>query len=454
MMDEQKMNELIKNKINQYDSPIDLDEAWTDLSNRQEKRKKAMAWWFGLGASILIGLLTIWLCSAPVDQEGTALIGQGTASATPRTELPPVSQSPEKEGKPTQALETQEEQMVDPAIPSSSKEENSNLIIDENPNRIIQEWPLPVSIDPVKSQTATLAQIPLENLTRDHEPPARKAKLINSLQVKAITLSAEPAETLPLASNSTRINTDIVPSNRWSIYLQSGIGQTWEQFSTTSSDMESYRMLRNDSETALESVGLALGLAYQLAPKWTWSAGVQYTSAYTRFEFEQVTNPTYELENVLLRIRQFSNGEEEQIFGDTTVIGTRRVQVHHFNHYQSYSLNTMLGYELWTSNRWSIQVAGGLVWNLRHQVEGRILGPSNNEILNVMDDGAIYQRSLNLGFRSSVQLSYLLHPKWSIYAQPEVVIFQGNTMQSDQALKSRLTRGMLNVGVRYRLGKQ
>ncbi|MEO1435903.1 MAG: autotransporter outer membrane beta-barrel domain-containing protein [Bacteroidota bacterium] len=452
MMDDQQFNELIKNKINQYDSPIDLDQAWTDLSNRKERRKTAIFWWFSLGAGLLLSLLAIWFWpdSRPIEQE--SVIEQETARVLPPMEIRSTNPKTLK----TEALKIGQklpQQDSEELVKSPVKEEKQPLVIDHSTILLKKKEQASTFNTQVISQALIQPVKPGENLEGSHASTPREIQLITALPTKGIHLLVSPTEPKSIASNNIRINTDIVPNGRWRLYVQTGIGQTWEQFNTPSTDAASYRQLRENSETSLESVGLALGFTYQFAPKWTWSAGVQYTSTYTRLEFEQVTNPTYELENVLLRIRRFSSGEEEQVFGDTTVIGTRRVQVRHFNHYQSYSLNTMLSYELWQSKRWSLQVAGGLVWNLRLQVDGRILGPENNEFLDVVDNGAIYKRSLNLGLRSSVQLSYRIHSKWDIYVQPDLVFFQSNALQSDQSLRSRMTRGLLNMGVQYRIGK-
>lgn len=229
------------------------------------------------------------------------------------------------------------------------------------------------------------------------------------------------------------------------VYLTTGLGRTAQRLLASSADST---LRSNENEQALETVSVELGARWLLSKRTYATTGIFYNNWIDRFSADYTAEQEFSLENVLLqRIENQITGEVQEIFGDTTVIGTRSVSAVHYNQYQSFGVVLGVGINIWGQGKWRLDLGLDALLEMRLMAKGRYL--SQQDQISDLGDYGYSRNKLGWNARAQLSLAYDLSSSWTISFSPYVQNRFSNMIDNDN---NRVTywRVGANLGVGYR----
>ena len=244
-------------------------------------------------------------------------------------------------------------------------------------------------------------------------------------------------------------------SKHLEIYAGSGVFSTQQRFSTQDNMKKDYAALRNETETDLATFAFDAGINYWFSDKNFIAIGVQHNRWYDRLNYTYKQPKDYTYENILLRIvKNEQLGTQEGQYGDTVITGTEIVKMTHYNRYVSSNLRLLLGRQIWSRKRLSLDLAGGMDWSVFATAKGNIAAPiSTGGIFDLQNTGGntMYKKSLGIGLSGTMSVNYRLNQHWAIQFRPSATYFLSDAARANAFTEARFYRFGAMLGLRYRL---
>ncbi len=499
----------IKKRLRDYESPINLDEAWEAMQELQQKRQ--VKW--KRKSSVLLLLLLIGSCGAcwllekragqslesPVREDVSAIAplqtnqsvattristshsaGNTIENATlTRTEKHPViytpltsQQSPETgNSSPIQTLtllnqptgsndNTQKTNILNnsalgislpAATPSLAPEWShisggtSSAVMPENGSDNSGNGPQQSKAG--NDSTRALATSP---------PPyiRQQSVWMDVLPEKVFAMAVRPSRT-PLMLPVVQIGLSTArPARktpmRKSLYLGCGAVLAQQQFKARTIEQTEYALLRSISEATLPGLSTDLGIALEVSQRNYVDVALRYDMWYDQFEYQYEQAKEYNLTNVLLGVVQYEPiGTEVRVYGDTVISGTQTVKGTYFNRYTAADLRLAFGHSLWEGHRFSLDLTAGMSANIYKKIQGHIAdsGPANGVTdLQYMP----YKQTLGLGVYADLRLNYQLISWLDIQLRPSTIFGLSDALQSGAPTSAHFRRTSLQLGLRTR----
>ncbi len=476
-MENKDLHDRIKYRLNDYESPMDLDLEWKAFSKKRNRRK-ALIWLFlliGLLCCISIGYFVLQLESDNDLVPNRIEAGKETIEVDRKREV--LDHNINLQRPKNAAVLDKERLEIDSAIPEKKKgnialDNFDRTTIDPSQNRISSKYKMTKHevVASKKNKTPLLekgvsvtAESSLNSTKKEHlVGSATKEKVANLEQGKLNFNVLNIGNSFPDLSYSNHdldFTQLLLPQKakqeqdlnqrRIEIYTGAGLYYSQQIFEAKKEADQAYAALRQSSETNLESYNVDLGVNYFLSQKSFIGLGLSYSEWYDRLNYTYEKTKTYELENVLVKfIKYRPSGYIEEIYGDTTVIGTQTIKNTRFNQYTSISANLNFGYYFSQKNKFSVGTSGGLIWNFSTQSNGTITSPISSEIERKNDN---YKKSFGLGLNVNVHLDYQLNQKWAIQLRPGANYFISSITAKDDVLTSRFYQFGVLLGIKYKL---
>jgi hypothetical protein len=485
----------IKNKLQDYESPLNQDEAWAELlvqKRARERSKKRRAIWLFLGCLFGLGGIGYWVERTqweeqPITQNNhkpsneIAIISDNSskkvynnsmpANTTPYANQTHITRQNLKntvKSLPKQAFFSDKNKLMQKYF--------STLGIDQNLNSTsangMQTMPIAASISPSQSMERDVLLSPslaekAENITLStHQTnttlnnTTTDAKAIYPDKNQPLSLAKLPFKISPFEKKIviTMMASKPMPNNKskhFEVYAGSGLFSTQQRFSTQDNMNKDYVALRNETETDLATFAFDAGINYWFSDKNFIVIGAQHNRWYDRLNYTYKQNKDYTYENILLRIvKNEQLGTQESQYGDTVITGTEIVKMTHFNRYVSSNLRLLLGRQIWSRKRLSLDLAGGMDWSVFATAKGNIAAPiSTGGIFDLQNTGGntIYKKSLGIGLSGTMSVNYRLNQHWAIQFRPSATYFLSDAARADAFAEARFYRFGAMLGLRYRL---
>ena len=447
----------LNDKLGDYGSPIDLDEAWKALEAKRQPKKKRFLWaWLTTGLLFFINL------------GGYFIWENGTHES--------ISQS-------SNALQIEKSSIIN--FP-----ESANIIDNtKNNNNTISKIN---SYENLSNQSST------KNLTSfkndfSNKISTKKSGVRNDLDLEPSTPNyftknnqdtfQKENKDFSLANTSSRISKSLIQSSSdlpllssvEILFLNSLSEYSIFNFSDKLKTETDKTILFKKPRPAFPSfLGLATGYGMRSKGKVTAAEstidmisidlfyGKYFTKNFylkTGITFDQFTNKLQvnatnsdfqNLDNQLITVNEHQNGDIEYIYGpaDVEIIEKSKFEV--FNKYRFVSIPVIFGLEIFPSKRSSFQIEGGIATSIYGKHTGKLLANNNTEIFNNIENEELKKSGIFNG-RYGLQWNYapLKNRDWKFFIKYQGS-FHLNKVNDTEALDvERFRSNQLFIGLKH-----
>ncbi len=213
------------------------------------------------------------------------------------------------------------------------------------------------------------------------------------------------------------------------------------------SEAISLKNFRSVNEKPLETYQMQLGMKLALR-KYYLSAGILYSQGFSRLDYTQELKKEYLVKNALLEERYYTlTNTNEKLYGDTSVTGKQIVEGIYFTKYKSVDLYIGIGKKLWSNGLYYFNIDAGILANISNTVKGKTIDQYD---FNITDASSIYKSNVGLGFISNLSIGYHLDDRIDISLGARGVYYFNNINVSGYRLKTHLFRYGLGGNIVYR----
>jgi hypothetical protein len=485
----------IKNKLHDYESPLNQDEAWAELlvqKKARERSKKRRVIWLFLGCLFGLGGIGYWVertqwKEQPIAQNNhkptneIAIISDNSSKKAYNNSMP-ANTAPDANQRhiSRQNLKNTVKSLPKQAFFSDKnmlmQKDFSTLSIDQNLNSTSaagsSTMPTDASFVSAQSMEKSVLLSPslaekLENTTlfthqsnTTLDDTATDANAIYLDKIQLLSAADLPFKISPFEKKIviTMMASKPMPNNKskhFEVYAGSGLFSTQQRFSTQDNMNKDYVALRNETETDLATFAFDAGVNYWFSDKNFITFGVQHNRWYDRLNYTYKQTKDYTYENILIRIvKNEQLGIQEGQYGDTIITGTEIVKMTHYNRYVSSNLRLLFGRQIWSRKRLSLDLAGGMDWSVFATAKGNIAAPIfTGGIFDLQNTGGntIYKKSLGIGLSGTMSVNYRLNQHWAIQFRPSATYFLSDAARANAFAEARFYRFGAMLGLRYRL---
>ncbi|MCC7244185.1 MAG: hypothetical protein IT269_00780 [Saprospiraceae bacterium] len=446
----------LKDRMQQHESPINLDDAWARLQQSQNMRKKPS----GRRVSLLLLLLLIgscgsgiwWLSRSSANAPMSAAVDVQHEASNPV--LPPIQQNPVKDipaANPDDIQSTEsslkpfkDEQLTNTdheAIPQPQKHQmetvSNRMMTAQNSVDIhaleakgVGDAPsvpgvLEQSGETTSSVVPDISAIPTTTVEAGMQHSAAENITMQDIDlllsgIPSTAVSEQAATTPDVSSSMQNLPkpaeiTRKAKTRRWSVYSGGGAMLQQQTIQANGSENESLAAIRRQTEQALPGFATELGLNYRLNDRFYLEGAFRYQQWYESFKYEYAQPKDYSLQQVLVKVVQYEPiGVESKSYADTVLTGTQTVKITYYNPYSSASLRLGLGANLWSWRRLGLDVAGGLQMDVAQTASGKIAASAQSIKDLTTADGY----TSGLGFSAQLPVYYRLNRRLDIQLRP------------------------------------
>ena len=213
------------------------------------------------------------------------------------------------------------------------------------------------------------------------------------------------------------------------------------------SEAISLKNFRSVNEKPLETYQMQLGMKLALR-KYYLSGGILYSQGYSRMDYTQELKKEYLLKNALLEERYYTlTNTNEKFYGDTSVIGKQIVEGAYFTKYKSVDVYIGIGKKLWSNGLYFLDIDAGILANISNTVKGKNIDQYN---YNITDASGIYKSNVGLGLISNFSIGYYINDRIGISLGARGAYYFKNINVSSYKLKTHLFRYGLGGNIVYR----
>ena len=498
----------IKKRLRDYESPINLDEAWGAMQELQQKRRGK----WKRKSSVLLLLLLIgscgacWLLGKRAGQNLESPAGKGVSAIAPlQTNLSVEKDKPLASHSAGNTIEnatlTQTEKHFATSTPliSQGSPETGNSLASQTLTLLNQPTGsndntqktniLNNSALGISSPAATPSRTPESphasgNISSAVMPESDRENSDNGRQQsKAGNDSTRALPTPPPFIRQQWVWMDVLPEKvfgmavrppqaqltlpvvqiglshtrparktpvRKSLYLSCGAVLAQQQFKARTIEQAEYAFLRSASETSLPGLSADLGIALEVSPRNYVDVALRYDMWYDQFVYQYEQAKEYNLTNVLLGVVQYEPiGTEVRVYGDTVISGTQTVKATYFNRYSAADLRLAFGHSLWEGHRFSLNLTAGMSANIYKKVQGHIA--DSGQANGVTDlQYTPYKQTLGLGVYADFRLNYRLTSRLDIQLKPSTIFGLSDALRSGAPTGAHFRRTSLQLGLSTR----
>ncbi len=485
----------IKNKLQDYESPLNQDEVWAELlvqKRARERSKKRRVIWLFLGCLFGLGGLLYWVESAqwtkqPIAQNDQkpsneiAIISENSSKKADNNSLPANTSSDANQTHithqnqkntvkllPKQTFFSDKNKLMQKDFSTSDVDQNRNttppagssIMPTDGFTFSTQSMERNVLLSPSLAEKVENTPLFTQQTNTTLNNTTTDANAIYPDKIQFLSAAELPFKISPLEKKIviTMMASKPMPntkSKHFEVYVGSGVFSTQQRFSTQDNMNKDYVALRNETETDLATFAFDAGINYWFSDKNFITIGVQHNRWYDRFNYTYKQPKDYTYENILLRIvKNEQLGTQESQYGDTVITGTEIVKMTHYNRYVSTNLRLLLGRQIWSRKRLCLDLAGGMDWSVFATAKGNIAAPiSTGGIFDLQNTGGttIYKKSLGIGLSGTMSVNYRLNQHWAIQFRPSATYFLSDAARANAFAEARFYRFGAMLGLRYRL---
>ncbi len=453
--------ENIGQKLNEYQSPVDLDKEWNDLLDQQSRRRqrRQRIRFLGIFSSLMLSLIIFfYFANYYFEASNTTNVKSQHLIEFNNSEQELIK--PDLTLDKDQSVENNKiDQIKQPKQSQQSTTENSRSLSSaiSDANKITaKSSKVDISVNRNKSiKSATQSQnINNSDFNLIKENSAKSNNLISQISIlpKLPTIQSLVENSNTQDEKEKMKKLIILPTvkRKNQLFFNAGIGITHQSFRARDNEWKHYSDLRNESEKPLETYIYELGLNVPFRKKSFLRMSASYNISFDKINHSYDRAREFFLQDILIERRFYpQSGTVEEVFGDTTVLGSQTVNNTQFNKYTSVNLNLLLGYDILTKNRFNIAFTGGLFYNIYLNTSGKIISSENE--MSPLEPIHDYKRSFGLGLSGGLDIDYHLHKSWIISLRPSSFYSLSSATTESNKLKSNFHQYGISLGIKYKL---
>ncbi len=213
-----------------------------------------------------------------------------------------------------------------------------------------------------------------------------------------------------------------------------------------------YVKARKDAEKMGAAYTFQLRAQYRLNDMFALRSGVSFSQHHEKLNFTHTETNTQIVE------RQETGYILDPINGPTPITYTVRDTVttstttsaKSDNTYTFIDIPILLNYTFYTSNKWNLGVSGGPMFNLAFKQKGQILGPVNNEIIDLNSSANPYRTYAGVNLMLNLSASYQLSKQFDLLFEPGLRYGMSSLTSKGFAVTQKYSSVNLFTGIRYR----
>lgn len=450
MNDMEQFDEILRNRLNQYESPVP-DRLWNNIDQARAARKPAPVWsntWL-LSAFGLLLLLPFAYLLLRQPHPDTRLSVRPTDALT---EIPrPTEKLPATQGG--TSLTSDQKHFQIPAKSESpmsfgkSNGRNADTRTFDQLTEMKTELPAPIASATEASQVANPAQeatvFPARNPMTFSGLPSRWPEL--SLTAERWKLPKFQIKETDCPSFGKRNG----PS--WYVDVYGSPDYAFRTLSANA-DNAGYAAIRDSTEKSLYafSAGARVSMIWQSG--FAFRAGVHYAQINERFDYLNPKETQTTTVNVI--VDTLINGPDTTFVWDTlsiTQTGTRIKKT--YNYYRFVDIPLIVGYEM-HFNDWTINLNGGVLINLVASQKGDFLDPIDRPVTfttGAANGYKAFKGNAGLSVYASVGFLYQLNDRLQLMLEPHFRHYLASLSESSYLLQQRYNSTGILIGLRYKL---
>jgi len=211
------------------------------------------------------------------------------------------------------------------------------------------------------------------------------------------------------------------------------------------SDFASYVDSREETESPRFMYSAALRLSAVTHGGFALRTGLNYSEINERFE--------HTIENEVRTIITNVYGQNGEIIGTDTTIEASSRRVVANNHYRTFDIPILIGFEEQFNNL-TLSLNGGAYVNIYFEPEGEFLSPENNRPVSFSNDAGdetypAFREDLGVGWYGSMGVQYRVSPRLSLLVEPHVRMFPHSFTREDFMVDQKYLTAGVFVGLRH-----
>lgn len=469
MKSNKKADDTLREKLNNYSSPVPADLFESVAARRAEQKSpKALAWPLTAGALALSALLLfglLWQQSAnDASRLNTATQEEYVAAGEP---APMTGDSEKTLAEVNTSAETQNDNYVTPPAPttdaviSPSASSSSSTVASENnfsaaTDKQEATFSQNTEQETTPAATASTPRTLLDEQPRPEDPvrPTQDSEAENSdatAHRNAVFKVTAPLPTTALPVADTKYAA--VPkiecgweSRKLYIYLDAltSLDMSFRTLTPKSSEFDAYALLRNRTEGVQESFSLGFRASAVTRGGLAARTGLVYSTIREAFNYRVYTDEEFYVT---------TRDEEGNVISVDTVIETRVDEYNAANRHTLIDVPLLVGYEF-DKKRYNFAFNGGAFFNITATQEGEILN-TNNEIVsinsaNVNRFGA-FKNSVGFSLYGSFAVNYKITPALHFVFEPYGRYYLDSFTTEEHPLEQNYFTAGMQVGLRMKM---
>lgn len=228
------------------------------------------------------------------------------------------------------------------------------------------------------------------------------------------------------------------------IGIHGGLAAISRNLEATDASLESYRQLRDNTESMLEAVSYGLDLQVAHASGFSIQLGFNNVQINERFDSEHMTIDTTVLNDVIYRVVNLMS-DTVDIYGDVSVYDFTKTTYEIYNQHQLIELPILLGYAH-SFSKWRLGMQAGVLANIKVKSSGRIFDEMG-QVIQLTNENP-YTTKLDFGLQVGLSIERELSEHISIRLAPVVKKYP-DIMKSGSNLSNKYTLFGAQMGAVY-----
>lgn len=213
-----------------------------------------------------------------------------------------------------------------------------------------------------------------------------------------------------------------------------------------------YVSARKNAEKMGAAYTFQLRAQYRLNDAFALRSGVSFSQHHEKLNFTHTQSNTEIVE------RQETGYILDPINGPTpitytvrdTVTTTTTTSAKSDNTYTFIDIPVLLNYTFYTSNKLNLGVSGGPVFNLAFKQKGQIIGPVNNEIIDLNSSANPFRTYAGVNLMLNLSASYELNKRFDLLFEPGLRYGMSSLTSKGFGVTQKYSSVNLFTGIRYR----
>lgn len=313
---------------------------------------------------------------------------------------------------------------------------------DENEGVIPDYEKRPVSTEDAPEEI--LAVVPPQILQAPAVTPSASPEVIDP------ETALEPVPTpVPAPDNAQTPNAPPIQASKWALEVLGSYDFMGRRIENAN---PAYVKARKDAEKMGAAYTFQLRAQYRLNDMFALRSGISFSQHHEKLNFTHTETNTQIVE------RQETGYILDPINGPTpitytvrdTVTTSKTTSARSDNTYTFIDIPVLLNYTFYTSNKWNLGVSGGPMVNLAFKQKGQILGPVNNEIIDLNSSANPYRTYAGVNLMLNLSASYQLSKQFDLLFEPGLRYGMSSLTSKGFGVTQKYSSVNLFTGIRYR----